>query len=79
MQSKEKQREIINNFFINQGFDVNENINLFESGRIDSMGIVELLVYIEKELSISIDASKMIADNFKTINSILRLIQSENE
>ena len=76
--TKSEQKILICQFFINQGIPIDENIDLFESGAIDSMGIIELIAYLEKESAINIDASKMTADNFKTINAILNLLSSEN-
>ena len=52
-----------------------ENTDLFESGIIDSMGVIELVSFIEERYDVSLDAKQMSADNFKTVNSILSLIQ----
>jgi len=73
-----KNKEIIN--YINLNFlpidvEFDENTDLFESGIIDSMGVIELVSFIEERYDVSLDAKQMSADNFKTVNSILSLIQ----
>ena len=53
---KEKiQQYIESNFLVDlSGADFNDETNLFESGIIDSFGVIELISFIEKEFSINI-------------------------
>jgi len=41
---------------------------------LDSMGFVELLVFIEKEFKIALMESGMTKDDFRTINSLAKCI-----
>jgi acyl carrier protein len=73
-----KKKEIIDYISLNFlpiDIDLDENTDLFESGIIDSMGVIELVSFIEERYDVSLDAKQMSADNFKTVNSILSLIQ----
>ena len=73
-----KKKEIIDYISLNFlpiDIDLDENTDLFESGIIDSMGVIELVNFIEERYDVSLDAKQMSADNFKTVNSILSLIQ----
>jgi acyl carrier protein len=67
--------DLIRRYFHDQGFELNAETDLFESGAIDSMMIIELVVFLEKRLDISFDAAKMITDNFRTIDAIINLIE----
>lgn len=65
----------IKEFFEMRGFDVNNETDLFESGAIDSMGIIELIVYIEEKLHIKVDVSLLLAENFRSLASIYELLE----
>lgn len=67
----------IKEFFKMRGFDVSEDVDLFECGAIDSMDIVELVVYIEETIGIKLDMSVLLADNFRNLNSIYKLLENE--
>jgi len=55
---------------------VQDDENLFSSSVIDSFGLIDLVVYIEKEFSIDIDFEDLNEDNFSTINSITSFIEN---
>lgn len=52
--------------------------NLIESGVIDSLGIVKLIVYLEETFSISIGDDEIIPDNFETVDAISALVVSKH-
>ena len=53
-ENKINQQDLIN---------IKPNTDLIEYGIIDSMGVLELLVYIEKEFSIDLEKSVINAEN----------------
>ena len=62
-------------FFEDRGYQVNDQTDLFESGAIDSLGIIELVVFIEEHLGVQLDAANMTADNFRTLQAISTVIE----
>ncbi|MGD1946201.1 MAG: acyl carrier protein [Croceivirga sp.] len=44
--------------------------NLLESGLIDSLGIMKLVVFIESEFEVAIPPEDMTIENFMTVNHI---------
>ena len=46
---------------------------LLETGVLDSMTILQLVVFLEKEVHISIPNEELVPDNFQNIQSIARL------
>lgn len=54
------------------------DINLFESGLMDSLGLVELLVQIEENFNIIISPSEIERDDIETPNKIISLIKQRS-
>ncbi|HFP7794497.1 TPA: acyl carrier protein [Campylobacter jejuni] len=66
----------IKQFFINIGKgDISElDIDLFSSGKIDSLDIINLVGEIEKFYQVELDFEDLIPENFENFNSIRNLI-----
>lgn len=47
---------------------------LFDLGVLDSMGILDVLVFVQKEFGIVVDTSDLVLDNFGTIASMARFV-----
>ena len=58
------------------GVQVGEEVPLHELG-LDSMGFVELLVFIEKKFNLKLVDSGLGQDNFKTVRALAKSIYSE--
>ena len=54
---------------------VKYNTNLFLEGIIDSIEMLDLICYIENNLKVTISQEYLTADNFKTIESIISMIE----
>jgi len=59
--------------------DLKEDQSLFETGVLDSMGIIKLTAYIETEFNIKISDQELIPDNFDRLCSIEKLISQKTE
>lgn len=51
--------------------------SLLENGIIDSMSIVQLLVFIQDRFEIEVADDELVPENFETIDAISRLIRSK--
>jgi D-alanine--poly(phosphoribitol) ligase subunit 2 len=51
------------------------HVNLFESGIIDSVGMVELVLFLEKQFEIRFDTEDLDPAKFQTITDMLELVQ----
>ena len=47
------------------------------AGVIDSLGLMQLISYIEEEFDVAIDDSEVTASNFRTVADIERLVQGK--
>lgn len=50
--------------------------SLLDSGIIDSMGILELVTFIEEHYAIALSDDDMVADHFASIPSLAALVQA---
>jgi len=52
---------------------------LLESGILDSLALLRLLVFLEEELKVSVDDFEVIPENFETIDSICAYVRSRQK
>jgi acyl carrier protein len=64
--------EIVDGFMnINLDFTT----DLIESGVIDSMGIMKLLVFVEESFNMKVSDSDLVPKNFESVDSISQLVE----
>ena len=49
-------------------------VDLFEGGYVDSVGVVELLEFLSKEFGVEIPDDDLLADEFASIGGIARIV-----
>jgi acyl carrier protein len=54
---------------------IGDDDSLLVSKLLDSLRVVELVVFLEKEYHVTFDAEELHPDNLDTINSIVRLLE----
>ena len=67
----------IHNYIINElndGEEFETETSLIQQGLIDSMGVMQLLTFLEKRFDIAIDLEDITAENFETIDRIGELV-----
>jgi acyl carrier protein len=50
------------------------SLPLFESGYVDSIGVVELLTFISEEFAVDLPDDALMSDEFSTINGIAAIV-----
>jgi acyl carrier protein len=68
---------ILEEFVPDGDIDVEDNTNLLEEEVVDSLGIFTLVSFIENKFNVSIDAEEVNLDNFETLSSITKLVESK--
>ena len=58
---------------------IGESDNLLSSGVLDSMGLLQLVAFIEDEFGVSISSDEFQPENFQTLSSIAGLIQKKRQ
>ncbi len=59
--------------FISHG--MNEESSLLESGVIDSLGILDVVAYLETEFAITIDNDDVSPEHFGSVTTLAKLVQ----
>ena len=54
--------------------EMGDDINLLESGIIDSLGLIRLIEYLENAFSLNIPDEEVLAENFESMSAIVALI-----
>lgn len=57
--------------------NVTEQTPLFSDGTIDSIGMIDLITFIETKTGIAVDQADVTLENFDTIERILAFVQSK--
>jgi len=61
---------VVENFLFGDDGQLEDQTSFLEEGIIDSMGILELVDYIDKEFSITIADEELLPENLDSINNI---------
>lgn len=56
---------------------VDENTSLFSEGTVDSVGMVDLIMFIEKKTGITVEQSDVTLDNFDTVGRIVQFLRTK--
>lgn len=67
---KEKVREYIYQKVYTEKDKVKDDTLVFQEGFIDSMGFMDLIVFLEKEFGIATGDADLLEENFESINAI---------
>lgn len=57
--------------------DLTDDYPLLENEVIDSMGIFQIVSFLESDLGVEVDDDELVPDNFATIKSIVGLIEAK--
>lgn len=68
---------ILDEFVPDGDIDVEDHTNLLEEEVVDSLGIFTLVSFIENKFNVSIEAEEVNLDNFETLQSITKLVESK--
>jgi len=55
--------------------ELNEDSELLDSRLLDSVQIIDLVSYIEKEFNVAVDVAEVIPENFSNLRSIISMIE----
>lgn len=68
---------VMEEFVPDDDIDVDETTNLLEEEVVDSLGIFTLVAFIESKFNVSVDAAEVNLQNFETLTSITKLVDSK--
>jgi acyl carrier protein len=50
--------------------------DLYEDGYVDSVGIVELVAFLQQEFQVDVPEHDMLSDDFSTVEGLARIVHS---
>ena len=73
-------REEIKNYiaetflFSDDGFNMSDDVSFLDEGIIDSMGVLELIMFVEETFGISVEDDDIKPENFDSVNKLYEYI-----
>jgi D-alanine--poly(phosphoribitol) ligase subunit 2 len=64
-------------FLRNPKAEINEDVDLFSSGIIDSLGVLQLVSYIDEQFNVSIPDEDVLYDNFSSIRVLVDYLEKQ--
>jgi acyl carrier protein len=61
---------IVENFLFGNAGDLDADTSFLEEGIIDSTGVLELVSFLEEELSVHVEDDELIPDNLDSISKV---------
>ncbi|MDP1832131.1 MAG: acyl carrier protein [Geothrix sp.] len=66
-----------NFLFSDKGFQYGDDASFLEEGIIDSLGIMELVAFVEKQYNISVADHELLPGNFDSVSKLSSFIASK--
>jgi acyl carrier protein len=80
MNLPQRLREHIINQYIKakepEGF--NDDYNLIDEGILDSLAIMNLIAWLEKQYAIEFDEGDIVLENFNSVNALVNFVQTKH-
>ena len=67
-----------NYLFTDDASALNDDDSFLDNGILDSMGVLELMSFLEDDLSIPIASNEVVPDNLDSINKVLAFIKTKS-
>ena len=61
---------IADNFFFGKDGDLADEVSLLSKGVLDSTGVLELVMFLEKTFGISVEDEELMPENLDSLNAI---------
>ncbi len=67
-----------NMLFSDNGYPHSDSASFLEEGIVDSMGILELMMFVEENFHITVEDEEVVPDNFDSVSSLAAYIRSKS-
>jgi methoxymalonate biosynthesis acyl carrier protein len=57
--------------------DLNDNQDIFQSGSVNSLFAMQLVIFLEKKFNIKVENDDLSLENFRTINNIESFVEKK--
>jgi acyl carrier protein len=63
-----------NLLYVDEDFKYDNDTSFINEGLIDSMGVMELVTYVQSEFDITVEQQEVTPDNFDSVNNLVAFI-----
>jgi len=56
---------------------INENVQILESGIVDSLGVLDIVAFLEKSFMIKISDDELTPENFASVNRLAEFVKNK--
>ena len=74
---KELKQYLTQRFFHGDAGKIKDDESLFEQGIIDSLGVLQLVSFLEEHFGVHVDDEDLVPENFDTVNRIREFVESK--
>jgi acyl carrier protein len=76
MDVKQQIRQFVaeNFLFSNNGFDLDDDESFLEAGVVDSLGVLELVTFVEEKFDVQVPDEDIVPDNFDSVDNLATYI-----
>jgi acyl carrier protein len=67
-----------NILFSDNGYPYDDDASFLEEGIVDSMGIMELVMFVDEKFGITVEDEELVPDNFDSVSMLAAYIQSKS-
>lgn len=66
-----------NLLFSDNGFEYDDDDSFLQEGIVDSVGVLELVLFVEEAFGVNVDDQEITPDNFDSVNKLASYIRSK--
>ena len=63
--------------FSDNGFGYDDNDSFLQEGIVDSVGVMDLVSFVEETFAVTVDDHEIIPDNFDSVNKLAHYVRSK--
>jgi len=67
-----------NMLFSDNGYPYSDSTSFLEEGIVDSMGIMELVMFVEENFNMTVEDEELVPDNFDSVGRLAAYIRSKS-
>lgn len=77
MDTQKRVTDFVVQRFVKDNKNIGQDDSLLDSGLIDSVGIFELISFLETELGVDVDDEEIVPDNFETLGKLVAFVDGK--
>lgn len=77
MDTEKRVTDFVVGRFVRDNKNIGQDDSLLDSGLIDSVGIFELIGFLETEFGVEVDDEEIVPDNFETIGKLVAFVDGK--